>query len=441
MRFLVHLAARAPEPISINDLVTQVWAPRIVGDDSVYVAVRELRKKLGDDARHPQYIETIPKRGVRLIAAVQLDAAQDPVAAKLVVSPDQSATSYSPPFVGREQVLASLEWCLGAALRRRGWVVFLAGEPGIGKTRTTQEFADRAEARGVLVYSGWCDGSLVSPPGWPWVRLLRAMLHGAPPEFLQKQVARGARAMLSTILPELRTSEPDLPEAPDVSPERLTFELAQAVATLLSNLAEPHGLIVILDDLHHADEQSLAILGVLAREISRARIVLVGTYRDAEVGQAHPLAGNLSDLSRLSHYERFTLSGLSREDVARLLSQSKEGVAHSLDSIMAATDGNSLFVTEIIRAAGQLKSDDKTGSAALLPRSLRDVILGRLRHLSADCRSAVDIASVIGREFVPETVELVGAIDVDTVDRRSMRHSKQASSLQLPTASYGSLTR
>ena len=58
MRFLVHLAARAPEPISINDLVTQVWAPRIVGDDSVYVAVRELRKKLGDDARHPQYIET-----------------------------------------------------------------------------------------------------------------------------------------------------------------------------------------------------------------------------------------------------------------------------------------------------------------------------------------------------------------------------------------------
>jgi len=101
MRFLVHLAARAPEPISINDLVTQVWAPRVVGDDSVYVAVRELRKKLGDDARHPQYIETIPKRGVRLVAAVLLDAAQDPQAAKLVVGPDQSATARSPPFVRR----------------------------------------------------------------------------------------------------------------------------------------------------------------------------------------------------------------------------------------------------------------------------------------------------------------------------------------------------
>jgi tetratricopeptide (TPR) repeat protein len=235
--------------------------------------------------------------------------------------------------------------------------------------------------------------------------------------FLENHVGRDARAVLSTILPELRASEPDLPAPPDVSPERMTFELAQAVVRLLNHVAEPHGLMVILDDLHHADEQSLAVSGVLAREISRAKVLFAGTYRDAEVGRTHPLAGVLSDLSRLSHYERITLSGLARDDVARLLSQSKEGATYPLDSIMAATDGNSLFVTEIIRAsAGQPKSADKIGPAALLPRSLREVILGRLRVLSADCRNAVEIASVIGREFDPETVELVGAFDADTVD-------------------------
>ena len=417
MRFLVYLAERAPEPISINDLVREVWSPRVVGDDSVYVAVRELRQKLGDDARHPQYIETIPKRGVRIVAEVRLPSTTEQAAGKSIARTNESAHSHLSAFVGRDRILADLDACIDSAQSKRGRVVFLAGEPGIGKTRTAQEFADRAELRGAFVHTSWCDGSLVAPPCWPWIRLLRSMLAGSASAGSLQHVGRDACALLAAILPEMRATYPDLPEAPDLPPERMTFALAQAIASFVTRLAELHPLILILDDVHLADEQSLAVLTVVAKEISRARIMLVCTFRDTEVERSHPLAGILADLSRLAHYDRITLSGLARDDVAQLLAPVTGAATRTIDSIMAATDGNSLFVTEIIRAIAARPSPTRVHSPVPIPQSLREVILGRLRHLTPDCRKAVDIASVIGQEFAPETVESVGDFDVETVDR------------------------
>lgn len=419
MRLLVCIAQRAPEPSSINDLVHEIWSPRVVGDDAVYAAVSELRKKLGDDARRPVYIETLPKRGVRVIAAVK-----DPIEIPELPEQEQdtdserSASSRLPPFVGRGSILSNLESCMNSAMRRRGRVVFIAGEPGVGKTRTAQEFADRAEARDVKVYYGWCDGSLVSPPYWPWTRLLRTMLDDLPSSNLKERLGTNACAVLATILPELRSTHPDLPSAPEVSPELLAFELAQAIWRVANNLSEPHSLLLVLDDVHRADERTLAVLYLFAKEISKSRVVLICTYRDVEVDERHPLTRVLSHLSRVGHYDRIQLSGLVREDVKRLLSQYTEGANDLTDSIMAATDGNSLFVTEIIRAiAVGPKPWDKRDLAILLPRSLSEVILGRLQDLSPDCRRAVDIASVIGLEFPPEVMESVGNFDVDAVDR------------------------
>jgi DNA-binding winged helix-turn-helix (wHTH) protein len=365
MRFLVCLAERAPEPVTTNELVERVWAPRIVSDDSVYVAVRELRRKLGDDARHPQYIETLPKRGVRIAAEVALNQSTMHPDTGVVASPRAL------PFVGREDAMASLQSHLKSALSKRGRIVFLAGEPGIGKTRAAQEFADRAEGHGASVFSSWCDESLVAPPCWPWVRLLRSMLERTTPSHVLDFVGREGYAALATILPELRTDHPEVAQPPDVSPERLSFELAQAIAALVGRIAEPQGLVLILDDVHWADEQTLGVLGTLAMEIAKARVLVLCSYRDTEVQRQHPLSAVLAGLSRLGNYDRITLAGLGRSEVSQLLSHVASDATQRVDSIIAATDGNCLFVTEIIRAIAAHEIPRDRTDPMRIPRSVR----------------------------------------------------------------------
>ncbi len=132
-------------------------------------------------------------------------------------------------FVGREREMAGLRAAMDDAYAGRGRLVMLAGEPGIGKTRTAQELCSYAESRGAQVWWGSCHEQQGAPPYWPWVQPLRSYIQQTAPETLASQMDVGA-ADIAEIIPEVRTKLPDLEPAPSLDPEQARFRLFDSIS-------------------------------------------------------------------------------------------------------------------------------------------------------------------------------------------------------------------
>ncbi len=187
-------------------------------------------------------------------------------------------------FIGRHREIADLKATLEEALSGRGRLVMLAGEPGIGKTRTAQELAAVAEHHGARVLWGGCYEGEGAPPYWPWVQLIRSYVGQSEPEHLRSEIGPGA-SDISEIVPEVRAKLPDLEPVPSLEPEQARFRLFDSIATFLNRASETQPLMLVLDDLHWADRSSLLLLQFLARQLGEARMVVVGCYRDVGRGQ------------------------------------------------------------------------------------------------------------------------------------------------------------
>jgi predicted ATPase len=183
-------------------------------------------------------------------------------------------------------------------------------------------------------------------------------------------------------------------------------------------VAQP--VVVIVDDLHWSDRPTLLLLEFMARELANSRILLVGTYRDVELNRRHPLALTLGDLTRERLFERVLLRGLSKEDVGKFIEvaaglKPPQGL---VDAVHTQTEGNPLFVTEVVRLLvqeGHLSPDklneDPEGRRSTrghgktttwivrVPEGVREVIGRRLDRLSERCNGVLTIAAVIGRQF------------------------------------------
>ena len=215
-------------------------------------------------------------------------------------SSSQSSPEYSGRrvFVGRQRELGELGAALEESLSRRGQIVMLVGEPGIGKTRTAQELAYQAEQRGAQVLWGGCYEEQGAPPYWPWVQAMRAYGQQTGGEQLATEIGPGG-ANIAEIVPEIRSKLPDLEPPPDLDPEQARFRLFDSVATFLKNAAQTQALVLVLDDLHWADRSSLLLLEFLAREIGTSPILVLGTYRNVEVSRRHPLSETLGNESAI----------------------------------------------------------------------------------------------------------------------------------------------
>ena len=214
-------------------------------------------------------------------------------------------------FVGRQREMAVLETALNDALSGQGRLVMLAGEPGIGKTRTAQELAGRAEAQGASVLWGWCYEEAGAPPFWPWVQPIRSYMQRTDPDMLRREMSRGA-AIIAEIIPEVRDILPGLEPPVVLEPEQARFRLFDSISTFLTNASKSQPVVLILDDLHWADEPSLLFLQFLERQMAGSRLLVVGCYRDVELSRQHPLSDTLAQLSRSTHFQREILRGLSR---------------------------------------------------------------------------------------------------------------------------------
>ena len=253
-------------------------------------------------------------------------------------------------FIGRQREMAELFAALEDARAGRGRLVMLVGEPGIGKTRTSQELAAHAESSGCIVLWGRCYAEGGTPPYWPWVLALNAYIGLTSLEQLREEMGAGASA-IAEIIPEIRDKFPNLASSPFQEPDQARFLLFSSISTFLKNIARSQPLLLVLDDLHWADRSTLLLLEFLAREIPTTPLLLLGTYRDVEVSRRHPLSETLGSLMREQSFLRLQLTGLAQPEVELLLRNSVDGVPESalLSAVHQRTEGNPLFVGEIAR--------------------------------------------------------------------------------------------
>jgi DNA-binding SARP family transcriptional activator len=342
--------------------------------------------------------------------------AQDP---ELHLAVREEPAAHEPPvetarssFAGRETELAELVGGLRDAFAGRGRLFLVAGEPGIGKSRLAEELIAQARARGARVLVGRCWEAGGAPAFWPWVQALRSYLRDSDPDALGSHLA-GRGAELVTILPELRELVPDLPALEVRDSEGARFRVFESVASFLRRAASSAPLAVFLDDLHAADASSLLLLRFMAGELADARILVIGCYRDTEVGAE--LAEALAELSREAAVHRLALVGLGRSDTSGLLELiMREAPADELaERVHAETQGNPLFATEIGRLLAAEGSRERPQGRLPIPQGVREAIGLRLKRQSERCRSILTLASVIGREFEVDTLERASGLEED----------------------------
>ena len=316
-------------------------------------------------------------------------------------------------FVGRERELAELVGGLDDAFAGRGRLFVLVGEPGIGKSRLAEELIAQARARGARVLVGRCWEAGGAPAYWPWVQSLRPYLRDTDAESLRSHL-RGGAADVARLLPELRDLLADLPPAPPLESEGARFRLFDSMTAFLKSAAAARPLVLVLDDLHAADEPSLLLLQFVARELGESRLLVVGAYRDVDPTLSDPLTRTLTELAREPVTRTLALAGLGEADVARVMELTAPGVsaAELGPTVKAATDGNPLFVGEVVRllaAEGRVQQPAMTPLA--IPQSVREVIGRRLRHLSDDCNRLLSVASVLGPEFDLDALAAVSGLE------------------------------
>jgi tetratricopeptide (TPR) repeat protein len=280
----------------------------------------------------------------------------------------------------------------------------VAGEPGIGKTRLADELAARAASLGAGVRWGTCWEGEGAPAFWPWIQALREHAARRDPATLRRELGDGA-ADVARLVPGLAAGAGELPPSPALEPDQARFRLCDAVAGLLRRAGETEPLLLVLDDLHWADRSSLSLLRFVARELRNARLLVLGTYRDVELGRS-PAAEPLAKLA--GHARHLTLGGLGQDDVAELLALTA-GTRPDADLAVAVhrrTGGNPLFVREVARL---LATEDQ----AAIPEGVREVLRRRLDRLPAGGADLLAVAAVLGQEFRLDLLGVVAGVPAE----------------------------
>ena len=407
---LAYLVRQRDRVVTKDELLAKLWPGEFVSESVLPRCITAARKAVGDDPAGQKVIQTLHGRGYRFVARIAGDA--DPV-----LSPDGAAAERAPAgiFVGREQAMTELRAGLDGAFAGRGRLVFLVGEPGIGKTRTAEELGAHARQRGARVHGGRCYEDDGPPAFWPWVQILRGCVRDVDPHRLASELGPAA-AEIAELVPDIRQALPHLGTAPALPPEQARFRLFDGVAAFLGLAAQTRPLVLLLDDLHWADKPSLLLLQFLAREIRDTRVLLVGTYRDVELRRHHPLAQVLGDLAREPLCQRILLRGLGQTDVERYIAGilGSSPPAAMVAEVHRLTEGNPFFVGEIVRllvAEGRLAHPEAvTTLGGTLPQGVREAIGRRLNALSDECNRVLTLAAVIGREFDVNVLERVAEL-------------------------------
>ncbi len=321
-----------------------------------------------------------------------------PVSSKPEVGRDDVA-DVSDGLVGRADELTSLREILSRTSRGDGGVVLLVGEVGVGKTRLAQQLASEASVAGLGTLGGHCfDGEQMLPFG-PWVDAFRkGGLNGTTPAI--EELAPARRADLAWLLPELRSPTFDVEMNRPPEHQRLFA----SVWELLRALSSSRPLLIVLEDLHWADDVSLELLQFLARRLSGWPVLLVASAREEDVPEIPRLRRLLTALAGQPHVTVLRLEPLSKQSTAALVrALAPRGIeepvlARLTERVWAIGEGNPFVTVETMRA---LEGDRQLADPRPLPlpQRVRELILERLERLGSAAGHLADAAATIGREF------------------------------------------
>ncbi|HET9494746.1 MAG TPA: AAA family ATPase [Chloroflexia bacterium] len=335
----------------------------------------------------------------RLLEAGDTAAAQRP-------APSEMAAAA--PLVGRKHEWQQLQHVWRAAAQGSPRMALLSGEAGIGKTRLTEELLEWAGRQGIATASARCyaaEGQLAFAPVVSWLR-------ARPLPALD----RVWRTELSRLLPELLAHYPDLSPPEPITEPWQRHRLFEALALALLH-SRP--LLLFLDDLQWCDRDTLALVRFLLRYDRHAPLLVVGTLRIEEAGEDNPVHELLDDVQRDAQLTTLVLAPLSESDTAALGAElSRRALAENEAAVLyRETEGNPLFVVEILRAArrdGGAAERLRPGEAQL-PPTVQSVISKRLRQLSPEARSLARLAAIVGREFTYSTLAAAGNRSEDSL--------------------------
>jgi predicted ATPase len=388
LNLLLCLLRQHERAVTKQELLDAVWPDVVTGESSLTRAVSFARAALGKRERGARILQTVRGRGYRIGVPVAVDEAAP-----------RAARASRDDFVGREPELAQARAALEHALAGRGQLLLLAGEPGIGKTRLAAEVEALAQACGARTRWGRCHEGESERAYWPWEQILRTELAEWDADAALAALGEAATVELAELVPELRLRLSELPR-PEAGAERARARLFDGVVTLLRARGAEAPRLLVLDDLHQADEPSLRLLRFVVRELARLPVLLVATYRDAEAHASPPLVHTFAELAR-GHPERRTLvlAGLDAGSAERLI-RGRLGSAvsaHLVRACQARSEGNPLFLRELLHWLE--RRDAREMPAAEVPEGIRHVLRQRTAGLTEPCRAALEAAAVLGREF------------------------------------------
>ncbi len=340
-----------------------------------------------------------------------------------------------PPLVGRSAEWSALLEAYDAA-RHDGRLVVLEGEAGIGKTRLAEEFAAHAIAAGATTIGGRCYDGESGLAYQPLVEGLRAALAGQADSAWLQAVPTPWLAEASRLLPELVDLRPGLAPAPLDGPGAQSRFLAGLCQVLLTALRGPVPGVLVLDDLHWADEASLDLLTYLVRRLAGQPLCIVVTWRSEQVQGGHRLRRLAAEAQRAGGATVLRLAPLSQPEVAELVLAVAPARAGQAAWLYQETEGLPFFLTEYLAVAPEGAPD------APLPGGVRELLQAKLGQVSEAGRQLLATAAVIGRSFDFDTVrgasgrseeETVAALE-ELTERGLVREVREAG--ELPALAY-----
>ena len=419
MAVLCELARRPGELVTRDELLTSVWKTEHVSDGVLNRAVHLLRRALGDDPHRPRLIETVPCKGYRLVSKViqveeppqqpQQPRARDSPAAPANRHRRQSATALSTRIVGRQAEIEKLTGALDRAARGTGALWLIEGEAGIGKSRLAQEIVAIAQRRGFLTWTGHCSDCDGSPPYAPWIEILETAVRVTPHELLHTVITDGA-SEVARLVPELRELLPNLPPLAIVSPSESRRLLFKGLRELLRRASGVRPILLSVEDLHWADQASIALLDQLATELHRVPVLLIATLRQGG-SDSGALRKTMARLIRSRRLGQIRLGPLPRTGVrAHLiaLSGETEPSREAVEFFYQESEGVPFFTEEVFRYLAAEKRlfdangrwhDDIVIDDDEVPDNLKLILSRRLDRLRPRTRELLDTAAVIGRSF------------------------------------------
>lgn len=420
------LSERALQIVTKQELVDRVWGGIAVGDDALTSCVQELRNALGDDARRPRTIETRHRRGYRLMVPVE------PIADRSAASQPRAIALEPSRLVGRSTAMAELVRSFDEARTGCRQIIFVTGEPGIGKSALADAFLDQLRsAHAVKVALGQClDHHGIGEPYRPLIEAL-TRLAGAPDGRPVKEILVAQAPSWLAQMPLLWTGPERRAMEARGRPtrERMMRELTHAVEAIASDAP----LVVKLEDIHWSDESTLDWIGHAARRPEAARLMILATFRPADA------AASKTGLDRL--VTELILHGSCREIALRPLGLQAiesylkirlgtDGSVAQLPQmaplLLERTGGNPLFMSSIVNQLTQAgvagRTLDDIGS---IPPDVRRFIDRQIDELTEDDRNLLTTASVVGRQFAADAVAAALECKVDEVEAGCARLARQ----------------